>query len=300
MKYFLSCFLLCQASSAFVVTSKQPFALSQQTDLLKKESLLFSSPEDEQDVAEVKSTSFADAGKSIVDAEDAERMKAMGDFDENPSFQATDMEKMRAAIRERAAEQGLEKSVATQQYLEEAKQRAINQRENRQAAGTLDLSQISTGKEPGRKGEKWDESLPNMMYDPADYLTPEEQAEADKVGQLPIWEQAVTEMKASKWPDFGTVIREVALMIAVVAVTATIIINWDSTLRELYTGLGMIPRPEDIPGQLEGLTLPEGFTNNMDENDLARITEEMNQVAQDTGMSPAAIDKLIESQNPDL
>lgn len=211
---------------------------------------------------------------------------------------------MRAAIRARAADLGVEKSASTQQYIEEAKQRALNQQQNRQQPSGLDLSQISTGDEKKAKDgkEEWDESLPNMMYDPADYLSKEEQAEADKVGQLPIWQQAVEEIKASKWPDFGTVVREVALMTAVVALTGVIIINWDSTLRDLYTGLGMIPTPDDIPGQMDDLSLPEGFTNNMNEDDLAKITQEMNKAGKEAGLSSKSLETLMESQksNPDL
>ena len=58
-------------------------------DLLKHESprsLLFSTPQDEDD--DVKATSFSEAGRSIIDAEDEQRMKSMGDFDSNPNVSA--------------------------------------------------------------------------------------------------------------------------------------------------------------------------------------------------------------------
>lgn len=210
---------------------------------------------------------------------------------------------MRAAIRARAAEMGVEKEDTS--WIEEARQRAIEEKQNKQAAQSLDLSQISTGNEPGQKGEKWDESLPNMMYDPADYLSEEEQAEADAVGQLPVWEQAITEIKASTWPDFGAVLSRLALLTAVIGLTGALIINFDAALRDLYTGLGMIPRPEDIPSQMDDISLPEGFTNNMDENDLARITEEMNKAGKAAGLSSKSVQLLMEAQdmdrqNPDL
>lgn len=88
MKHLLNCFLLGQgvATSAFVVTSKNIH--SQQTDLLlNKEAAhqLFSSPQDEEEVEKIQATSFAEAGKSIIDEQDKERMEAMGDFDENPN-----------------------------------------------------------------------------------------------------------------------------------------------------------------------------------------------------------------------
>jgi len=202
---------------------------------------------------------------------------------------------MRAAIRARAQDLGVEKSKVSQQYIEEAAKRAA-QSQGDSRPGGLDLSQISSGNEPGSKTDKWDDSLPTMLYDPADELTEEEQAQADVVGELPIFEQAMTEIKASKWPDLPTVIREVAVMFVVVAFTATVIIGADGALREFYTNLGMIPRPEDIPGQLDDLDLPEGFTNNMNEEDLAKITDEMNKVSKSIGSSSSpSVNALLDN-----
>lgn len=83
MKCLLNSVLLCQAvaTSAFVVTSRQQrYSRCEERDvLLKKSTVLFAAGDEE----EIESTSFADAGKSIVDAQDEERMKAMGDFDSN-------------------------------------------------------------------------------------------------------------------------------------------------------------------------------------------------------------------------
>ena len=135
------------------------------------------------------------------------------------------------------------------------------------------------------------------MYDPADYLSPEEQAEADEVGTLPIWEQAITEIKASTWPDFGTVMQRLALLTAVVGLSGALIINFDAALRDLYTGLGMIPRPEEVDRQMQDL--PEGFTNGMDEDDLAKITEEMNKAGKAAGLSSESVKLLMESQEID-
>lgn len=207
---------------------------------------------------------------------------------------------MRAAIRARAEDLGVEKSKVSQQYIEDAQKRAAQSQGNNRP-GQLDLSQISTGNEPGSK-DKWDDSLPNVMYDPADELSDEEQAEADAVGQMSIIDQAITEVKASKWPDLGTVIREVAIMFVVVAVTGGIIIGADRALREVYTDIGMIPRAEDIPGQLDDLALPEGFTNNMSEDDLAQITDEMNKVSKSgkSSSSSPSVNALLDSKNPDL
>lgn len=297
MKYAAG-LILCQGAlaAAFVVPQGNNHVLSNQKGgLLKKGSVLFSTPEEDK----IDATSFADAGKNIIDAEDDKRMEAMGDFDENPgALQDSQLEAIREAVRKRAEEVGAKKDTASQQYIEAATQRAIDNRNNAQQPGQLDLSQITTGNEPGTKKSKFDESLPTMMYDPADDMTEAEQAEADPLGQQPIWEQAIEEIKASKWPDFGTVVREVSIMAVVVAVTGALIINWDVLLRDTYTGLGLIPRPEDIPGQLSDLDLPAGFTNNMNENDLAQITNEMNQAGKEAGLSSQALD--MQNSNPDL
>ena len=207
---------------------------------------------------------------------------------------------MRRAIQERAKSLGVKKATLSQQYIEEQRQRALNERANRASGAipTLDLSQISTGNERKKpSNSQWDESLPSMMYDPADDMTPEEQAEADQVGQLPLWEQFMTEIKASKWPDFPSVIREIGILSVVVSLSAVMIINWDSTLRQFYTGLGMLPTKEQVNKPLQDFDLPSGFTNNMNEEDLAKITAEMNQL--NVG-AKSSVNALLESSNPDL
>lgn len=204
---------------------------------------------------------------------------------------------MRAAIRARAKDLGVEKSKVGQQYFDDAARRRVEQARGDNRPGQLDLSQISTGNEPGSNNNKWDESMPNMLYDPADELSDEEQAEADTVGQMSIIDQAMTEIKESKWPDLSTVIREVVVMFFVVAFTGGIIIGADRALRDIYTDIGIIPRPEDIPGQLDDLALPDGFTNNMNEDDLAQITDEMNKVSKSGGASSSSpsVNALLDS-----
>jgi len=163
---------------------------------------------------------------------------------------------MRAAIRARAQDLGVEKSKVSQQYIEEAAKRAA-QSQGDSRPGGLDLSQISSGNEPGSKTDKWDDSLPTMLYDPADELTEEEQAQADVVGELPIFEQAMTEIKASKWPDLPTVIREVAVMFVVVAFTATVSARilykpWnDSSTRRYSRTVGRFRSPRRFHQQHE-------------------------------------------------
>lgn len=313
---FAAALILWQSAliSSFVVIPQTTTRLSSvNTAYLQKTTSnnagLFMATKEEEDAAaagdepETERTSFADAGNALIDEEDDEKMESqMGDFDSTGS-QTDNIDRMRAAIRARAQDLGVEKSKVSQQYIEDAENRAAQaQGEGRPVQGQLDLSQISSGNEPGgKRKEKWDESLPNMMYDPADDLTDEEQAEADFVGELPIFEQVVTEVKASKWPNFATVIREVVVMFVVVVATGGLIIGWDGALRNFYTGLGMIPTPEDIPGQLDDLDLPEGFTNNMNEDDLAKITDEMNQASKSPAVSKSpSINALLKSNDPDL
>lgn len=191
---------------------------------------------------------------------------------------------MRAAIRARADELGVEKDPATQQYIAEAAARAKAAVGNKNPGSSLDLSQISTGEEPKKSGgggggnALWDEDMPTMLYDPTEELTEEERKEVDQVGQMPILDQVLTELRASKWPDFGSALKQVGIVIMIVVVSAALIIGWDNTLRNFYTDLGFIPRKDEIPGQLQqGLELPEGFTNNMSDEDLSKLTKEMNE-----------------------
>jgi hypothetical protein len=206
---------------------------------------------------------------------------------------------MRRAIQERAKSVGLEKAVLSQQYIEERNQRFLNERANKASGArpTLDLSQISDGDDD--KG-KWDPSLPSMMYDPADYLTPEQQAEADKTGQLPLWDQFITEVRASKWPGFGSVIREIGVLALIVSLSAVMTINLDSSLRQFYTGLGMLPTKEQVSKPLIDIDLPSGFTNNMNEEDLARITAEMNQLSGGSKSSSSSSPSVNALLNSDL
>lgn len=312
MRYSLSLFslllaLFCDQGATFVVHPQKQQLVSRRTAALQRVAVLFAQdgegeqPPSESDAAPTAtSRSFDDAGQSLVDEENQKRIESMGDFDSNPDYNIDNIEKMREAIRARASSLGVEKSVLSQQYIEEAKARA--QQNVGQAPGQLDLSQISTGNEP-RKQADWDESLPTMMYNPEDELTEEEQREIDKVGQLPFWEQFLSEVRAAQWPDFWSAGREVLLLFLVAGLSGLIIINFDQAVRSVYTNLGFIPTKDDIPGQLEGLDLPEGFTNNMNEEDLLKMTEEMNQAGKAAGLAASEVEAVVESiqtQTPDL
>lgn len=196
------------------------------------------------------------------------------------------MEQMREAIRARAESLDIEKSKVSADYVA-AKTKAAQEagsasaaEENSDMFGGLDLSQISSEKVGG---SDWDEELPNMFYDPEDDLSKEEQEEADPLMTKSFVEQATTEIGSSKWPGPLAALREVALMLVVVVITATIIIAWDQILRGVYTGFGFIPSADDLTNyatRFDGLDLPSGWTDNMNEDDVAAIADKLN------GLSP--------------
>jgi len=187
---------------------------------------------------------------------------------------------MRAAIRARTADLGIEKSQVSADYIRAKKDQAIQagpggQVDDNQFAG-LDLSKISSTPDAKSSGSKWKEDMPSMFYDPDDELTKEEQEEVDPVMKLNPIEQGLDELKNAKWPSFGSAFKEVGLLFLVVAVSAVIIIGWDKLLREIYTSFGFIPNKEDIQNyasRFEGLDLPSGWTDNMSDQDVAQFAD---------------------------
>lgn len=283
-------------------------------------SLLFlSSTPEEDEKKQVERTTFDQAGASIMDEDNEERLRQMGDFDSNPESKSANVDKMREAIRARTADLGLEKSKVSQDYFQEMSARASSQQQNTGAAPSapapapeedatqLDLSQISTQPMLGAKGNRanrgeWDEELPTMLFNPEDEMTDEEKKEVDKVGQLPIWEQALAELKEAKWPTPGAAFREVGLMIVVVCFTGALIIGWDSLLRDFYTTLGMIPNADDIKSSFQDINfLPDGWTNGMSEEDIAGLQEVIGKGASNaaSSASSSSIGKDI-SIGPDI
>lgn len=125
-----------------------------------------------------------------------------------------------------------------------------------------------------------DEDTPSMFYEVEDLISPEDAAEADPVGQLPLIEQAITELKATKFPTPMAALREVGVVIILVAITGGLIISWDYLIRLLYTDiLHFIPTPEDMAeytNRFDGLELPSGWTDNMNDDDIAKFSETMN------------------------
>lgn len=199
---------------------------------------------------------------------------------------------MRAAIRARTADLGIEKSKVSADYIQQRQNTAISAGGARAAAeqnsqntfAGLDLSRISDGTEVKRGSPSiWgddDEDTPSMFFDPEDKLSEAERAEIDPFMKKGIIEQGLNELRNAKWPDWASALREVALMIFVIGITGVTIVGWDKVLRYLYTDvLHFIPSSDDIANyaaRFDGLDLPKGWTDNMNEADVAKIADIVN------------------------
>jgi hypothetical protein len=205
------------------------------------------------------------------------------------------MEQMRAAIRARTASMGLEKSKVSADYIAQRQQEAIAMGSAKAAAeasgssdamfGGLDLSKISTEKVPSAAATKnglWqdkEDEMPSMFYEPEDDLSMEERAEVDPVGQKGFVEQGLNELRNAKWPHPVAALREVVLMIVIIAITGALIIGWDKFIRTLYTDvLHFIPSKDDLANYMnrfDGLDLPSGWTDNMNEADISSLSDKI-------------------------
>lgn len=199
------------------------------------------------------------------------------------------MEKMREAIRARTSAMGLEKSKVSADYIQQRQQQAVAAGSAKAASESsdtfagLDLSQISTAKAPpSARNSMWgddEEQVPSMFYDPEDELSEDERALIDPMGQKGILDQGWNELQNAKWPDPVSALKEVGIMIIVVAVTGALIIGWDKLLRGLYTDvLHFIPSKDDLMqymNRFDGLDLPTGWTDNMNEADIASFTDKV-------------------------
>jgi preprotein translocase subunit SecE len=206
------------------------------------------------------------------------------------------MDQMRAAIRARTAAMGLEKSKVSADYIAQRQQEIINAGGAKAAAendtnnmfGGLDLSKISTEREVSKAATKnglWldkEDEMPSMFYDPEDELSIEERAEVDPIGQKSFIEQGLNELKNAKWPSPIAALREVALMIVIIAITGALIIGWDKVIRTVYTDvLHFIPSKEDLTNYMnrfDGLDLPSGWTDNMNEDDISSLSDKISNV----------------------
>jgi len=156
-------------------------------------------------------------------------------------------EDMRAKIRARASQEGFEKSVATKKAIEEATQRAMAGTSSATADQMLDLSGF---------GEKFTD-------DGTDELTPEEQAEIDKIANMPIFDQIKEELANTRFPTPVAVFQTACVMALIFAVSATLILKGDATIRDIYMNFGFIPRPDEVY-DFSDLALPDGFLDQIE------------------------------------
>eukprot|EP00339_Tiarina_fusa_P002805 CAMPEP_0116998254 /NCGR_PEP_ID=MMETSP0472-20121206/1392_1 /TAXON_ID=693140 ORGANISM="Tiarina fusus, Strain LIS" /NCGR_SAMPLE_ID=MMETSP0472 /ASSEMBLY_ACC=CAM_ASM_000603 /LENGTH=287 /DNA_ID=CAMNT_0004697355 /DNA_START=78 /DNA_END=941 /DNA_ORIENTATION=- len=250
--------------------------------------VIFSQWEDEDEEVAVQQTSFDQAGAELTDEDDKKRMDDMGDFDSNPAYQSADIDRVRAAIKERTAALGLEKSKVTSEMIQAAQERAKESIANGGAAGDiLDLSQISDTAPRGQ------DEVPAMFYDPEAEMSEAEMVEADPVGQMSILDQVSKELSESTFPTPFAALKEVFLLIFIILFTAFVITQWDSFLRDVYTGFGFIPTQEEIMQGAENLALPEGWTNGMSEDDFMNFQDEV-------GSTVSSVTSGISSSLPEL
>lgn len=161
---------------------------------------------------------------------------------------------------------------AIKQAEERAKSAAANMGSGTQM---LDLSQISQTRPRGNDNE----DMPDMFYEPENDMTDEEMKEADPLGQQSLIEQIKYEFSLTEWPTPFAALKEVVILVASIAATASFIIFLDSSLRDFYTNLGLIPSAEDIKSGAENMVLPEGWTDNMSEEDFMKFQDEIGNAA---------------------
>lgn len=200
--------------------------------------------------------SFDDAVQGLKDEEESERMELRGDMkdeeDRNFASKKSTYDSMRDRIRARTSDLSMEKSVTTAEAIKAATNRAMAG--EAAETPTVDLSKFNDA----------------LLENPEDELTDEQKAEIDKVGQMNLWQQALEEFKYTRFPDAQSILKQAGLMLVIFAVTASLILKVDEALRWQYTEWGLIPRSGEIMDYSD-LTLPEGFTDQMTDDDLANL-----------------------------
>lgn len=179
------------------------------------------------------------ASRNMMIEEDAKRYE-----EKRESYDA-----MREKIRSRASGLNMNKSVATQEAIKSATQKAMAGEQA--STPTVDLSKFNEG----------------LLNDPEDELTDEQMKEIDKVGQMNIIEQVKEELKNTRFPTPDATLKQAGLMVVIFLVTATVILKVDEFLRFQYTDWGFIPKSGEVLDYGD-LTLPEGFTDAMTDDDL--------------------------------
>lgn len=159
---------------------------------------------------------------------------------------------MRDKIRSRATDLNMNKSVATQEAIKAATQRAAAGEQA--ATPTVDLSKFNSA----------------LLTEPEDELTKEQMADIDKVGQMSLPDQIMEEVKNTKFPSPDATLKQAGLMLVIFLVTAGVILKVDEFLRFQYTDWGFIPKSGEVLDYSD-LSLPEGFTDMMTDGDLTDL-----------------------------
>jgi preprotein translocase subunit SecE len=233
------------STSAFVPSSRTTFF----TKLHQEEITPIPAAEAE---TEDQPLSFDDAVAKVKEEDDSARTASRGIMMEAEAQRYNEKKEtynaMRDKIRSRATDLNMNKSVATQEAIKAATQRAAA---GEQASATVvDLSKF------------------NNMDQPEDELTDEQMKEIDKVGQMSLVDQVKEELKNTRFPSPDATLKQAVLMLVIFLVTATVILKADDFLRFQYTDWGFIPKSGEVLDYSD-LTLPEGFTDQMTDNDLA-------------------------------
>jgi len=92
----------------------------------------------------------------------------------------------------------------------------------------------------------------------------------DKVGQMNIVDQIKEELNNTRFPSPDATLKQACLMLVIFLVTAGVILKVDEFLRFQYTDWGFIPKSGEVLDYSD-LTLPEGFTEQMTDDDLAGL-----------------------------
>mmetsp|Transcript_39175 Transcript_39175/g.94723 ORF Transcript_39175/g.94723 Transcript_39175/m.94723 type:complete len:341 (-) Transcript_39175:80-1102(-) len=273
----------------------------------KQWNLYSSQWDDEEETSSVKSsTSFEDAGKSIQDEDDEKSVAGMGDYDSNPAYSDDETARLRAAIRERTESMGLKKSVVSEEAQKQMEERAKARIAAARAGeslddtfGGIDLSQISQEAPRGSNAD----NLPSMFYEPESEMSKEEMAEADPVSQMSVYDQFIDTVQTATWPSGSRVIKDVAILVTTILLSGLILVGWDGLLRETYTNFGLIPTPEAVTQPTDNLVLPDGWTDNMSEDDLMKFQDDTSSSSSTTTTTSKASKRTSSSSSqgfPDL
>mmetsp|Transcript_34594 Transcript_34594/g.73696 ORF Transcript_34594/g.73696 Transcript_34594/m.73696 type:complete len:298 (+) Transcript_34594:207-1100(+) len=213
----------------------------------------FDRGEEEEEKEDEMILDFSEAQAKIKDDENKRRVEeglTVGltkEDEEEFNAKRDDYEDMRSKIRARASQEGFEKSVATKKAIEEATQRAMAGQSSATPDQMLDLSGFAD----------------KFVDDGTDELTEEEQAQIDKIANMPLWEQVGEELANTRFPTPLAIFQTACVMALIFAVSATLILKGDATIRDFYMDLGYIPRPDEVY-DFTDLELPDGFLEQQD------------------------------------